>query len=506
MVNSLIPGKNTSIWLDTTPNTNFPSLEKDLIVDTVIIGGGIAGLSTAFFLKQAGKKVAIVESQHIVKGTTGFTTAKITSAHGLIYKYLTDRFGLEKARIYAEANQKALETMSSLIESLHIEADFKRLPAYTYAVSDNDIDLIKNEVEAARRLGLPVSFTTDIPLPFPTAGAIKYENQARYHPRKYLLSLAKRINGGGSHIFEKTKVIDVEEGKSVRVRTEKGDITARDVVIATNYPIYDPNAYFARMTARQSLVIAVRLNRLVPQGLFYSTEKSFHSLRPQPFQFGEELLLSGGKVFKTGQEDDITGNYLELINWTKENFDVRSVEYHWTTNDSESHDRVPLIGRLNPDSKHLYVATGFNGWGMAHGTVAGMLLSDTILGNKNSWLKLYDPSRISNIASSRSLLDNLNSIGQMIKSKFARLPTEIDLENDEAKVVLQNGKKLAIYRDEVGKIHAISAVCTHMGCTVGWNNTEKTWDCPCHGSRFTKDGVVIHGPAIKNLEKEVTKK
>jgi len=499
-VNAL-PGKNTSIWIDTTEKTNFPALDGDSKFDVAIVGGGIAGLSIAYFLKKAGKRVVVLESEHIATGTTGYTTAKITSAHGLKYKYLIDKFGVDKARLYAEANQTALRKIISIMEELRILADLKSLPAYTYAVTEGDLTIIKDEVQAASSLGLPVSFTKSLPLPYPVAGAIKYENQAGFHPRKYLLSLVKKIEGDGSRIFEQTKVLKVKEGDICQVVTEKGIILADDVVIASNFPFCDPGAYFAKLTARQSLVIAVRLNGQVPQGLFYSTEKSFHSLRPQSYQ-GGEVLLVGGRLFQINEGNNLDESYEKLVSWTKEKFPVKSVLYRWTTSDSQSSDRVPLIGRVKSASKHLYVATGFSGWGMTHSTVAAMIISDLILAKKNSWSELYEPTRLATTTVRKGLVANLGKVSKFIEENWFRKSEKVELKKGEGKVIERDGQKIAVCLDERGKIHAVSAVCTHMGCIVDWNGVEKSWDCPCHGSRYDIDGEVIHGPAVHNLKRE----
>lgn len=497
--NSIL-GEDTSIWLATTPETDFPALEGDVTVDVAIVGGGIAGLSTAYFLIKAGLKVAVLESERIATGTTGYTTGKITSAHGLIYHYLFKKFGKTKAAYYAEANETALRKMIEIMDEEGIDADQHELPAYTYSISRDDIDDLRNEVIAAKNLDLPVSFVTETPLPYHVTGAIKYENQARYHPRKYLLGLADRIFAQGGLIYEGTKVLKINEGKTCVIETGHGKVLAKQVVVATNYPIYDPDTFFARLSVRQSLDIAILLNSAVPEGMFYSTEKSFHSLRPQPFDGGEAMLV-GGELFKTGQGGDITKSYENIIQWARDHFDVKEVLFHWTTNDSETYDRVPLIGPIDSAKDNIYLITGFSGWGMTHGTVAGMIIRDLILGQPNVWETLYHPKRLSTLISEKALAGDLNVAKNYIAGKIAGEPKKISLGKDEAGIFEVDGKKVAAYCDEAGATHAISAICTHMGCVVNWDGAEKTWDCPCHGSRYDVDGHVIHGPAIKNLKK-----
>jgi len=492
-------GKNTSIWLDTTAQTDYPSLGGDLHTDVAIIGGGIAGLMAAYFLAKNGRKVVVLESERIAAGTTGHTTAKITAAHGLIYNYLLKKFGNAKARIYADANQQAIEEFAAIIKELGIDCDFKRMPAYTYSINEEGIGPIKAEVKAAKSLGLPVSYTNQLSLPYPVAGAIKYENQAQFHPRKFLLALADWMAQNGVKIYEKTRVVKIDKDKTIQ--TNKGKVSADKIIVASNYPVFDPNSYFARLSARQSFSLAVELDGPVPQGMFYSTEKEFHSMRPQRWQ-DKELLLVGGELYRTGSDPDTGQRYQNLASWAKEHFPLKEIHYHWTTSDSESGDRVPLIGRMSKNNPDYFVITGFNGWGMTHSVIAGLIIKEEIMGKIHPWSRLYSPSRISSLLTFKGIGRDIGAISTFIKGKVEKKEGAVeDIAKDEAKVVEINGVKAAIYRDEKGIIHAVSAVCTHMGCTVGWNTAEKTWDCPCHGSRYSLDGKVIHGPAMRDLKK-----
>lgn len=502
-MNNLSPlGKDTSIWMDTAPSTNYPSLSKNIETDVAVVGGGIAGLLTAYFLKQAGFKVAVIEEYKIATGTTGYTTAKITSAHGLIYKYLIDKFGQEKAQIYADANQNAIEKIADLVEKLKIDCDFVRLPAFTYVLTNDQDKEVEEEVEAAKSLGLPVSFACKTPLPYPISSTIQYANQAKFHPRKFLLKIAEEIDGDGSYIFEETRFLALKENDRVEIETDKGKIIAQKVVIATNYPVYDPAGFFARLTSRQSHTIGAEVQGPLPYGVFYGIEKNnFHSLRTQPLAGNKEILIIGGGLHRTGQNIDPKDQYFKLVQWAKENFSLKSVKYHWTTSDSESYDKVPMIGHLTPHSKNLYIAAGFSGWGMTHGMIAATILTDEIQGKEHPWSKLYSPDRFSSFFTWRGLGQNIKNVETLIGSRMKKYDNELlNIAKGEGAVREIGGEKLAVYRDDQGKIHAISAVCTHMGCIIGWNNTDKTWDCPCHGSRFSTEGNVIHGPAIKNLK------
>ncbi|HYG12232.1 MAG TPA: FAD-dependent oxidoreductase [Pyrinomonadaceae bacterium] len=497
-----LPGKPVSLWIATTPETNFPALAGDLSVDVAVIGGGIAGIATAYLLKQAGATVAVVEAGRVVQSVTGNTTAKITSLHGLIYDHLISEFGEEKARIYADAQESAKELIASLVAQLNIDCDFRRAPAYTYTLDEQELEQITREVDAAKKLGLPASYTEETDLPFPVRAAVRFDNQAQFHPRKYLLALAEQIPGGGSHVFEQTRVLDVEDADPCLVKTEHGTLKARSVVVATHFPYPDPNIYFAAMYPTRSYVLGCRLNSPVPQGMYVSTGTPHNSIRNNPYEGGEIVML-GGEHHKTGQGGDIRERYQRLEQWARANFDVASVEFRWSTQDNNTVDKVPYIGKLSSGSERLYVATGFAGWGMTNSHVAAQLLSDMILGRDNHWIKLFDPSRFKPVTSARDFIrENMNVAQEFMSDRIStpELNDLGDLPTGGGSVVEWKGERVAIYKDDGGKVYSCSAVCTHMGCIVHWNSAEKSWDCPCHGSRFNYDGKVIQGPANRNLE------
>ncbi len=493
-----LPGKSDSLWLDTTPETSFPSLQSGLTVDVAIIGGGLVGLTAATLLKAQGKTVAVLEAERIIQGVTGYTTAKITSQHKLIYDDLTRHFGEEKARAYAEANQAAIEQIADLVRAKHIDCDFFRTEAYTYTESDDEVTQIKAEADAALKLGLPATFTNETPLPFSVKAAVRFDNQAQFHPRKYLLALAQDIPGEGSYIFEGTRVVNVEEGEPCAITTEKGAIKARSVIVASHFPFNDKTLYSFRLHSHRSYVLAVRVVEPVPLGMFISTEPSY-SVRSYPVP-GSDWLLVGGEGHKTGQGDDTVARYQRLEQWARERFAVQSVEYRWSTQDNRTIDGVPYIGRYGPSSRHLYVATGFGGWGMTNSTVAGMLLRDLIVGRENSWSEVFDPNR-ANLAGVPDLVGQAVDIVKHFVGDRMTDETPDSIAFGEGKIVKTERGNVAMYKAEDGTMSTLSPVCTHMGCYVQWNPAEKSWDCPCHGSRFAADGKVLHGPAIKDMEK-----
>jgi glycine/D-amino acid oxidase-like deaminating enzyme/nitrite reductase/ring-hydroxylating ferredoxin subunit len=499
-----LQGKHISYWIDSTPTTNFPQLEQDLTVDVAIVGGGIVGLTTAILLKRAGKKVAVIEAERIIKGVSGHTTAKITALHQLIFADLIDQIGEEKTRLYAESNMAAIERVAKFVEEEGIDCDFSRKSAYTFAESDKTISKVKDEVVAALKVGLPASFVEHSSLPFPIAGAIKLDNQAQFHARKYLLHLAKLIDGDGSFIFENTRVQNATEdqlNQSCQVICDRAVVNAQDVVIATHLPILDQGLFFAKTYPMRSYLIGARIDPAqAPDGMFISAGEEGYSIRTTPDKDGL-LLIVGGGDHKVGNITNTEERFQLLEEYALSNFAIEKVDYRWSTHDMVSFDKLPFIGKLTPANNHIFLATGFSLWGMSKGTLSGMLLSDLILGVKNPWQEIYDATRATAFATTEMVKQTLDVGRHWIGDRLKGIQGgEVsDLTEGEGKVVMSNGKQVAVSRVD-DHLHAVSAVCTHLGCIVTWNNTEQSWDCPCHGARYDFDGNIIHGPAKKKLE------
>ena len=496
--------RGTSVWLDSSERTDYPPLDGGTEVDTAIVGGGIAGLATAFELLEAGQSVAIVERGRIVEGTTGYTSAKLTSQHGLVYDHLLEHFGEREARQYARANEAAIDAVESTVEEYDVDCDFERTPAYTYTESADEVGRIRDEVEAARRLGLPAAYVESVPLPFDVAGAVRFDDQARFHPRNYLLALARRIDEReGSHVFERTRATEVAGGRRPQVSTDRGTVLADDVVVATHFPIHDRALYFARMYPKRSYVLDVRLRGDVPEGMYYRPEEPYFSVRPHPAGEGERVLV-GGQNHRTGHGGSTADRYRKLERQARERFDVEAVENRWSTQDFASVDKVPLVGKHSPLSNHVYLATGFGGWGMTSGVAAGAVLADRILDRPNPWDDVFRPTRFDLGASKRDLLEhNTHAMGHFFADHLGISPTVdvSEIGRGEADVVDADGDAVGVYHDEDGEYHAVSAICPHMGCHVEWNDGERSWDCPCHGSRFGYEGSVIDTPAVDGLER-----
>ncbi|MBG1258807.1 FAD-dependent oxidoreductase [Nostoc commune] len=499
---SHLSGKHISYWIDSTPTTNFPSLSNNLSVDVAIVGAGIAGITAATLLKRAGKTVAVIESQQISTGVSGHTTAKVTSLHQLIYADLIKNHGEEKAQIYAQSNQAALEFVAKTVTEEQIDCDFSRQSAYTFAETEDGLKDIEKEVEAALKIGLPATFVRKTSLPFPIAGAVKFENQAQFHSRKYLLHLIKQIPGDGSYVFENTRVLKVDEDTLSQVTTDKGIIQAMDVIVTTNIPITDEGLFFAKTYPKRSYIIGARIaEQKAPVGMYIGSGEKYYSIRTTPDKNGL-LLLVGGGGHQVGTVENTEEKYLDLENYARSRFDIDSIDYRWSTQDFVSFDKIPYVGKLTPLSKHTFVATGFSLWGMTQGTLSGMILSDQILGIENPAADLYDSTRATPFVTPQGIKQNLEVGAHWVGDRLKGLNKSLqDVAIGEGKLVTVDGDKVAAYRDETGEIHAVSAVCSHLGCVVAWNSAEKSWDCPCHGSRFGCNGEVLHGPTVKDLKK-----
>lgn len=501
-----LPGRDASLWVDTTRQTDYPVLDRDLEVDTAVVGGGITGVTAAVHCTEAGRDVALLEADRVVEGVTGKTTAKITAQHGLVYADLLEDHGRDVARKYAEANSTAIEEIASRVANHDVDCDFQRLPAYTYAANPDQRRQVKRESSVAAGLGLPSTYVEDPPFPDGTPGAVRFDEQAQFHPRKYLLDLVEAIPGDGSHVFEETKATDIEDGSDgtpCRVETERGTVTAENVLVATHFPIEDPAFYFARQYPKRSYVLAVRLAEEPPEGMFYRDAEPYFSVRPHPADDGT-LTLVGGQNHKTGQGGSTVERYRLLERQARDHFDVESVEYRWSTQDFVSTDRIPFVGQLGRKTEDVYVATGYGGWGMTNGTAAGMALAGFAQDGPPEWVDAFDPHRIDPLAAGRDLVtENLNVgkeftrdwVGTLFRGEDPRLAP------GEGEVVRRDGRPLAVARDDEGELHVRSGVCTHLDCIVHWNDAEQSWDCPCHGSRFSMDGEVLDGPAVEDLPK-----
>ncbi|MCP3098147.1 FAD-dependent oxidoreductase [Myxococcus sp. K15C18031901] len=488
-----------SLWTVTAPPRDFPVARGDLTVDVAVIGGGIAGLTTAFLLKRAGKRVAVLEMHRVLSGQTGQTTAHLTELLDTPYSTLRRDFGEKGARLAATSSRVALEQVATLVETLGLDCDFQRVPAFRFAETTRELEALEQELTEARDAGLLASLVRSVPLPFPVKGAMRVEDQALVHPRKYLLGLADRIPGDGSHVLEQTRVTEIHEGTPCRVVTDHGVVTATDVVEATTVPL-NRVALQTRLYPYRTYAVAGPLESPLEAAQYDDSQEPYHYLRTQRVD-GRVYLIVGGEDHKVGAEQDTDRRYAALEDYTLKRFPVRSLTHRWSGQVIEPVDGLPFIGR-NVGSRHVHVATGFSGTGMTFGTLAGMLLTDLILGNESPFTALYSPSRKKPLAGVRDFLqENADVAFRFVADRLSRPEAQhlSEVAPGEAKVLEVEGQKVAVYREPDGTAHAVSPVCTHLGCHVHWNGAERSWDCPCHGARYSPTGKVLNGPAMKDL-------
>jgi glycine/D-amino acid oxidase-like deaminating enzyme/nitrite reductase/ring-hydroxylating ferredoxin subunit len=500
--------KRTSVWVDTAPAPRLhPQLDGDVRADVAVIGGGIVGITTALLLAEAGASVVLLEAGRLAGGTSGYTTAKVSSQHGLIYDALRSKHGAETARRYGEANEAALAWIAARVARDGIDCDFRRQPSFAYVTSSEHRGQVEREAEAASAAGLPATLVEDTPLPYPVEAAVRFEQQAELHPRRYLFALAGTLAAaGGARIFERSHAVEVgaHEGRQV-VKGPGGRVLAERVVVATHYPFLDRSLAFARLSPMRSYAIACRISGAPPEGLHISGDSPTRSIRAIPMADGEELLLVGGVRHKTGTESDTELRYERLEAFAREHWDVRTVEHRWSAQDPSTPDLLPYAGRMLPRGDKLLMATGFAKWGLTNGTAAALLLADLCLGREAMWADLFDPNRLTLRASATTLVKEnaqvaAHFVGDRLKHAERR-PLD-DLGPGQGAILEHDGERVAAARDEDGTLHAVSARCTHLGCLVAWNDAERSWDCPCHGSRFGVDGTVLEGPAVHRLERK----
>lgn len=490
-----IPGRATPPWLDLERPPERPALAGERRAEVAVVGGGIIGVTTALRLAQEGVDVVLLEGGRLGQGTTGRTTAKVSSLHGLIYASLAKEHGLETARVYAEANEAGLAAIARYVEELDIDCDFRRKPNVSYTEDPERVSDIEGEAEAAQEAGLPASFIEDTELPFTVAAAVRVPDQAEFHPVRYLLGLAEALDGEQPRVFERSRATGVGAG---RVKLDNGaSVAAERIVLATHLPILDRSATFAFAEPQRSSALAVTVEGELPSGMYLGVDSPTRTIRSFPHE-GGELLLVGGNSQRLG-EGDAGGALLDIERFARERFAVGDVAYHWSAHDYIPADSLPMIGPMPPRGGDILIGTGMRKWGLAMGTAAAMILADNVLGVENPWARTFDPRRLPGPSAWGELAKANAGTGVHFFGDRLRRRGRPDLAPGEGAVVDEGIGKRAHYRDADGALHELSARCTHLGCIVSWNSGDRTWDCPCHGSRFAATGEVIEGPATKPL-------
>lgn len=496
--------RSVSIWMATARMPEALPLASDLRTDVVVVGGGIAGLSTAYELVKAGKAVALLEAGALGGGMTARTTAHLTSESDDTYAELIRVRGLEAAQHYHESHAAAIDRIEAIQAEAGIDCGFRRLDGYLFRAEGTPEDELERELEAARKAGLAgVGWAARAPLTgLDTGRALRFPGQGRFHPLAYLAGLVDGIRREGGQLFAQTRAVEVRDDKgTVVVRTAGGQVVrAGAAVVATNGPINDRVAIHSKQAPYRTYVIGARVPKgEVEDALYWDTAEPYHYVRLQP-ETDHDVLIVGGEDHKTGHEVEAEARFERLAAWTRARFPaMQEVIYRWSGQVMEPADRVAFIGRSTSHGE-IFVVSGDSGEGVTHGVVASLLLRDLVLGKENAWATLYDPKRKPVKAAKTFLKENLGVAARLteyVTGGDLRAPEQ--LAPGQGAVIRRGAMKVAAYRDEAGKLHARSAICTHAGCIVHWNALERCWDCPCHGSQFGIDGTPLNGPATTPL-------
>jgi glycine/D-amino acid oxidase-like deaminating enzyme/nitrite reductase/ring-hydroxylating ferredoxin subunit len=500
--------RHMSPWVDTmdSPGT-YGTLADCRGVDVLVVGAGIVGLTSGLLLQRAGRKVAVLEARDLAASVTTHSTVKVTVGHGATYTQIAKKRGRTAAAHYAQANLDGMATLTALVGELGFDCDLRAGQRHLiYAEDSSDASQVESELAIARALGLPVTPVEDPGLPFPVAAAIAFEDQATFHPGKYVQGLLTGFVEAGGVLVTGVRATGADEDRdSCTVSTTEGDVSTAQVVVATGYPMLDRGGHFARLTATRSYGVAGVLPGASDPGMTISVGSPTHSTRTVELN-GERLLIVVGEGHEVGHVTNTDERWDRLRDWAGAQFGVEDFRYHWSAEETRSDDHVPFAGLVNPGSRRIFTATGFAGWGMTNGTASAMLIADFITEQEPpAWAATFDARRAgTRLPGAQFVKQNLHVAKTWIKDRVgpARPAEELtQLTPGEGSVFHIDGSDTAVCRDDDGQLHAVSAVCTHLGCNVAWNRGEKSWDCPCHGSRFSMDGEVLHGPASSPLEK-----
>jgi glycine/D-amino acid oxidase-like deaminating enzyme/nitrite reductase/ring-hydroxylating ferredoxin subunit len=497
-------GKTISVWMGTETMPVFEALKSDVTTDVCIVGGGIAGITTAYMLVNEGFDVTLINDGPLANGETSRTSAHLTNVLDDTFVKLEFLFGEEKSRLAAQSHAEAINKIEEIINKYQIDCDFFRVDGYLFKASNYSDQDLREEMEAALRAGLKVTEIPKAPLlDYDTGTCLKYENQAQFHVLKYLRKLIEIIAAKGVKIYCNTKAENIKDGDQPYVEAEGGfKITTKHIVIATNSPINNVVTMHTKQAAYRSYVVGAKIERgYVPRALFWDTLDNYHYVRTQILDNEHDILIIGGEDNNTGQEET-TGKFDNLKFWANQRFpEIEGFEYEWSGQVLEPVDSLAFLGK-NPGDDNVYIITGDSGHGLTHTTIGAMIITDLISKKENPWTELYDPSRITLKATEEFLKENFNVAGRYSEIFTKSDVNEIDgIKADSGAVISKHLKKIAVYKDVKKNVHAMSAVCPHLGCIVGWNDTEKSWDCPCHGSRFDCKGTVLSGPATADLSK-----
>ena len=487
---------NQSIWKAKATATNYPELHESIEADVCIVGGGITGITTAMQLKNSGKKVVLLEAMRIGDGTTGFSSNHLNTQIDFTYQEVTKKHNSDKAKIVAQSRSQAIDYIEEMINQHAINCDFKRVNGYLYAEKEKNQESIEQEFRYCEKVELPVELSNDIPLPFKINKTIVFANQAQFNSQQYLQGMAANL-GNDCSIYENSRVIHYDHSEK-KLITANGSVKAEHVILATHLPLFI-NIHQTTAAPYRSYMITAKLEEYPPHGLYWDNMEPYHYTRVYE-QDGEKWLVVGGADHKAGNDDNNIDYFDQLEQYVRDRFPVLSIEHRWSSQYYEPADGLPYIG--NSPGGNTLMATGYSGDGLVYGTVAGIILADMVLQKKNKWQETYNSKRIPPLSAGKTYMkENVDVAKHLIMDRLRSSAKIDEIANGEGALVDINSNRYALHKDENGEIHVCSATCPHLGCLVKWNHMEKSWDCPCHGSRFTARGEIIIGPATRNLKK-----
>lgn len=493
-----LPKETESFWHKTQTVEKHPELNQNLKVDIAVVGGGISGILTAYELAKTNQSVGLFEARDFLHGTTGFTTAKLSAQHNLLYDELIERYDELTAKLYYQANMQGIEKIKTLITKEAIDCDFKKQIAYVYTQNESKVESFKKEALAYHKLKIDGGLKENLPVNLDIKAAIAMREQYEFHPVAFLAGMIKILKQMGVKIYEQTTINEMKDGNSVTLTTNNGHtITSKQVVCATQYPVHEPeNIYASRFKPEISFALACEIEEVFPGGMYLNADhpkRTFRAMRANK----KEYLLIGGESHSIGDGLSDQERYENILKSAKEMFTVKNVVAHWSSHDLITKDRVPFIGLIHPNEKNIYVMTGFSKWGLANVAIGAEVIKDLITQQENVYSQLFNPHR--EIPSLKKETEKEES------SDYHSSIHHSDIKSLNAKeaIIINKGEssKVGVYKDSTKTLHYLDMACTHLGCHVKWNDGDKTWDCPCHGSRFSAMGDVVAGPATKPLKK-----
>ncbi|GAA0297626.1 glycine/D-amino acid oxidase-like deaminating enzyme/nitrite reductase/ring-hydroxylating ferredoxin subunit [Gracilibacillus halotolerans] len=495
--------EHSPIWTENATTFNFPSLREDTRTEVVVIGAGITGVTAAYLLAKKGVNVILLDKDMIARSTTGHTTAKLTVQHGLVYDELINHFGIENTHLYVKSQYDAMEEVKKIIKKESIDCSYEVQDAILYTNEEDNVKKLEKELEAYHKIGIDVTSIHELPFnKIPILSGISLPEQAQFHPLLYVHALITALQKMNVPIYEHTLAVDIKNEPQLTVKTKKYDIKCDHVVVATHFPIYDPMKMFStKMYPSRSYVTAFTSDEDYPSGMYLSIDKSKHSLRSFS-ETDKKVWIFGGESHDTGKYKDTLNPFEKLTAFAEETLPVKEWQYKWSAQDYTTLDKIPYIGKVK-EKEEIYVATGYRKWGMTNSTVAAKLITDLIIDNHSPYKDLFKPTRFNGDPGVKEFMKNTGKVTKDFVTGKIRTGDETlsELKPGEATKIRDDINIVCVYKDENEKLHAVDTTCTHLGCEVNWNNAEKSWDCPCHGSRFNKDGDVLEGPAIEPLKK-----